>query len=77
MRGQRQAVMNHLLMHGDITSMEAYDLYGCTRLAAVIFDFRKMGYVISTIEEHGKNRYGESTRYARYVIAKKHQKEMK
>lgn len=75
MRGQRQAVMNHLIQHGEITSKEAFNLYGCTRLAALIFDFRAMGYVISTIDERGKNRYGESTRYARYVIAQKHRKE--
>ena len=70
MRGQRQAVMNHLLTHGEITSMEAYELYGCTRLAALIFDFRHMGYKISTLEEKGKNRFGESTKYARYVMSK-------
>ena len=70
MRGQRQAVMNHLLTHGEITSMEAYELYGCTRLAALIFDFRRMGYKISTLEEKGKNRFGESTKYARYVMSK-------
>lgn len=71
MRGQRGAVFNHLKAHGYITSWEAIEEYGCTRLAAVICDLRKMGYNIATEEIRARNRYGEPTKYARYVIAGK------
>ena len=69
MRGQRNAVFNHLVKHGDLTSKQAFELYGCTRLAALIHDFRQMGYDIITIDEYGNNRYGENTRYARYIMS--------
>lgn len=72
MVGQRQAVLEHLRKHGEITSMDAFKLYGCTRLAAVIHEFRKLGYVIDTIEEHGKTRYNTPAKYARYVLAKEY-----
>lgn len=68
MRGQRGAVFNHLKTQGYITSWQAIEEYGCTRLAAVICDLRKMGYNIATEEIKGKNRFGEPTTYARYVI---------
>lgn len=77
MRGQREAVLSHLLKHGELTSMQAFELYGCTRLAAVIHDFRQMGYEIFTLTEDSKNRYGEPCKYARYVIAQKHRTENK
>ena len=77
MRGQRNEVMKHLLEKGELTSMEAFDLYGCTRLAALVHDFRSMGYEIVTVYEESKNRYGETCRYARYVIAPRHRVEYK
>ena len=68
MRGQRGAVFNHLKIYGAITSWEAIELYGCTRLAAVICDLRKMGYGIETVDQKSKNRFGEPTTYGRYVL---------
>jgi len=65
------AIINHLKEHGDITSKEAFNLYGCTRLAARIYDLRSMGYIISTTDEVCKTRYGTSCRYARYVLSRK------
>lgn len=74
MRGQREAVLNHLQTYGTITSMEAFDLYGATRLAAIVHDFRKMGYDIETCELVGKNRFGEVCQYAKYVYFGKENK---
>lgn len=71
MKGQRQAVFKHFVEHGELTSMEAFNLYGCTRLAAIVHEFRKMGYDIITVDEHGTNRYGGAVIYARYVMASK------
>ena len=68
MRGQKKRVLDHLHMHGTITSMEAFRLYGITRLAAVVFDLRKLGYDIVTMDVTEHNRYGEPTTFARYYL---------
>ena len=68
MKGQRLAVMNHMKTHNGITSAEAYELYGCTRLAAVLHDLREMGYSIDTIDVKGKNRFGTPVVYGRYIL---------
>lgn len=49
-----------------ITSMEAFE-FGITRLSAVIFDLRGLGYDIESVPQKCKNRYGHTTNYVRYV----------
>lgn len=68
MKGQKVRVLQHLKSHGSLTSMEAFEQYGITRLAAVIFDLRELGHDIRTLDMEGQNRYGEATRYAKYVL---------
>lgn len=68
MKSQRSEVLRHLKEKGSITSMEAFELYGATRLSAIIFNLRKMGYDIVTHDMHRTNRYGHNTNYARYVL---------
>lgn len=36
-------ILNHIKTHGSITSKEAFELFGCTRLSARIFDLREKG----------------------------------
>jgi len=62
------AVLEHLKEHGSITSMEAIESYGATRLSAIIFNLRKKGYDIGTENEGGTDRFGHSMTYARYVL---------
>lgn len=62
---KHKKVLEHLKAHGHITSMEAINLYGATRLAAIIFDLRKK-YGIETIDCIGKDKYGNTCRYADY-----------
>lgn len=72
---QGLAVLQHLQKHGSITSMEAFELYGCTRLSARIYDFRhNLGLTIDSIDRTVKNRYGESCTYSEYVMAKEDRK---
>ena len=66
---QTSQILEHLKKHGSITSKQAFILYGCTRLSARIYDFRKLGFNIFTIDRHGKTRFGTATRYAEYVLA--------
>lgn len=66
MRGSKQALLNYMIAHYGITSKEAFEELGITRLAARIKDLRDLGYNIITVMETGKTRYGETCRYARY-----------
>ena len=67
---QRSEVLKYMLDGNSITSMEAFEKFGATRLSAIVFDFRKAGYNINTIRCVGKNRYGAEVHYAKYVLIK-------
>lgn len=68
MRTKTEDVLRHLEEHGSITSMEAIKLFGATRLSAIIFNLRREGFDIETVPMRVKDRYGQSVRYARYVL---------
>ena len=67
---QRTMVLKHLREHGSITSVEAFQLYGVTRLSSIIHHFRKTGIIIHTIMTDGKTRYGDSCKFAKYILAR-------
>ena len=64
---QRSEILRHLKEHGTLTSTEAIEKYGATRLAAHVHVFRKHGHNIETRDCLGKNRYDETCRYAKYI----------
>ena len=77
-KNQVMMVKEHLRKKGTITSMEAFELYGCTRLSAKIFDLRKLGWEIDSIPTLGKTRYGETTTFSTYkFISEPEKKESK
>lgn len=63
-----EAVLNHLKEHGSITSLEAIEKYGATRLSAIIFRLRKQGYKIVTEDTDFVDRYGYKSRYGNYIL---------
>lgn len=66
---QKNDVLEHLKKNGSITSMEAIKKFGATRLSAIIYDLRyRDGYDIVTHMMEGTNRYGKTSRYAKYVL---------
>lgn len=65
---QSDKILRHLQDHGSITSLEALQEYGVMRLASRISDLKRSGVPIRREMVSGKNRYGESTSYARYSI---------
>lgn len=65
---KHQLVKEHLMEHGSITSWEAIQNYGATRLSAIIFNLRKQGYDIRTIMREQSDRYGNTCQYANYVL---------
>ena len=64
-----RSILQHMKEYGSINHFEAEREYGCTRLAARIKDLRNRGVAIETNMLEGKNRYGETTRYAVYRLA--------
>lgn len=66
---QCQRIMRHLRDYGSITSLEAISEYGIMRLASRVSELNKNGENITCEMVCGKNRYGEKTHYARYILA--------
>lgn len=56
-------VKEHLHTRGSITSLDAFRLYNATRLASIIFELRKRGMKIETI-----NRVKDGHCYAEYYL---------
>lgn len=63
-----QKVLNHLREKGSITSWEAIQLYGATRLSAIIFNLRKKGIEIKSEMTEFTDRYGDTFHFAKYVL---------
>ena len=66
-RGSRKAVLEYLKTHPatGLSSAEAFELFGVTRLAAIIYELRK-DHHIDTVMLDGSNRFGEHSTYAKY-----------
>ena len=70
MLSQNERILRHIKDHGSITTLEAFQDYGVTRLSARIWDLRhKMGHEIESETIAGKNRYGETTTFSKYFIS--------
>lgn len=64
-------VLRHLQRYGSITSWEAIQEYGATRLSAIIFNLRHSGWDIPDVWEEYTDRYGETVRFKRYILKRK------
>ena len=64
---KHQKVREHLKEKGSITSWEAIQEYGATRLSAIIFDLRKT-MDIETLMIEQTDRYGNRSQFAKYVL---------
>lgn len=63
-----ERILNHLKEYGNITSLEAIQNYGCTRLSHYIYLLRKDGYRVDSEIVKSKNRYGEKIHFCKYVL---------
>ena len=61
-------VKKHLIKSKTITSWEAIIQYKATRLSAIIFNLRKSGWDITTKNITTKDKDGNSTTFAKYVL---------
>ena len=66
---QNKKILEHLQTFDRITSLEAINKYGITRLSGRIFDLREQGYPIAKQMITVKNRFGEDCRVAEYSLA--------
>ena len=64
----KKRILRHLIDYGTITSWEAIQEYGCTRLSGYIYLLKKDGYTIKAEKEPFVNRYGEKSHFARYRL---------
>lgn len=67
-KSQKSEVLKYMTSHAGITSIQAFEKFGVTRLSDIIFRLRKDGYDIETEDITTKNRYGHSTTYAKYRL---------
>ena len=69
-KSQKLAILDYLEYYNTITSMQAFELFGVTRLSAIIFNLRKEGHMIKSTQKKTKNRYGNTTNYVEYTLVK-------
>ena len=68
MRGQTAAVLNELKAQREVTNKRMFEIYGITRLSSIIYSLRNQGFIIHTIMKDGVTRFGDSTKYASYIL---------
>jgi len=60
---QTDSIKKHLRTMGTITSWEAIQTYGATRLSAIIYNLRNNGWDIDSTDEPNSNGKGIHTLY--------------
>lgn len=63
---QKEMVIDFIMENGSITTWQAFEEFGITRLAARIADIRKDGHEVHSETVQTKNRYGKPSHYTRY-----------
>ena len=63
-----QDIKEYFLRGHSLTSMEAFRMFGSTRLAVVVFRLRKQGLNIVSKDIVSKDRYGRPCTYCSYYL---------
>lgn len=71
METQCKRIIAYCEKHGSITSMEAFQYLGITRLSARVKDMRDAGIEVTDIWEEHVDEFDYKTRYKRYFIKEK------
>lgn len=64
--GKTDLIYNFLKENEGITSMQAFELFGATRLSDVIYRLKKAGCIIEMDKIKSKDRYGKPCVYGFY-----------
>lgn len=70
-KSQEERILSFIKRHGKITTLDAFNEIGCSRLSARIFDLRQMGHDIVSERIEVKNRYGEKCYVVAYRLRRK------
>jgi hypothetical protein len=65
---KQQKALSYLKEKGSITSWEAIESFGGTRLSSYIFALREKGHVIETHKVEQTDRFGKKSVFAKYVL---------
>jgi len=67
-KGYKQILLEHFRRFKSITSLDAFEMYGMTRLSAVIYSLKKDGYIFEDEMIDVENRYGKKIRVKAYTL---------
>lgn len=71
MMNKTLAVKKYLEEHTGITSMQAIEMFGATRLSSIIYNLRnRYGMTIVSIDKEGFDRYNNQCRFVEYRLVK-------
>lgn len=66
---KKEAIKRHLEKHNGITSKEAFELYGETRLSATIYELKHRNNMnIVSLDTKVKTRYGKNVNVCTYKL---------
>tara|TARA_B100001939_G_scaffold114803_1_gene99288 strand:+ start:877 stop:1194 length:318 start_codon:yes stop_codon:yes gene_type:complete len=65
---KKQKIKEHLELGNGITQKDAIELFNAYRLSAVIFDLKRDGMKIETIDKSHVNADGQNIRFAEYKM---------
>ena len=65
---QASRLLDYLKRFGSVTTWEAFQELGITRLSARIFEIKERGYSIKTESIKSKNRFGEPVHFNKYSL---------
>lgn len=68
MKNQKERIIQYIKDFGSITTKEAFNDLGVSRLSARIADLKDEGYEFTDEWESSKNRYGETVTYKRFAF---------
>jgi hypothetical protein len=69
LEGNTGRVLNYLRTYKKgISSIQAFEMFGATRISAIIYNLRRYGYNIESVWKESKNRYGDKVRYVQYIL---------
>ena len=69
-KSQKSEVLRYMQTHAGITSIQAIEKFGATRLSDIIYRLKKDNYEIKKEQITTKNRYGHSVTYVKYSLVR-------
>ena len=67
-RTQLDALLSHFITRGSLTTFEAFERFGCTRLAARVLELSRKGYRFKKDPVEVVTRYGATVTVTRYTL---------